>query len=292
MENKVMIFIKAILFILTTLLVPCIGLCSEPVTSREALMEMDFGPDINITSCENVAATDELPAHIRVEGYRMPDDGFIIKLPINWNERLYQTGNGGAAGMISEPLLSFGLKNGYASVSGSGGHRTPEKGFQFGYPPDDSEALEKIDDYCFGSVHETNILARKIIKAFYGAEPTYAYYNGYSTGGRQGLMEAQRFPDDFNGIIIGSPPIPFTMRTMADNWVSTMFLGESYIPIPKLSILARAVMDKCDSIDGVADNLIEYPPDCDFNAVKDLPPCQDDIDSPDLFYKGTEGNHL
>ena len=285
MKNRISIITVVLLITLIYISAPNIGLCAEPVISCEELIKLDFGSDVKITSAETIPATDELPAHCSVAGYRWPDDGFIIKLPLKWNERLLQTGNGGAAGMIIEQFINTGLKKGYVAVSGSGGHRSPEKGFQFGYPPDDLVTQEKIDDYCFGSVHETNILARKMIKAFYGADPVYAYYNAFSTGARQGFMEAQRFTDDFNGILVGSPPFPFTMRTMADNWVSTMLLGDSYIPISKLSILAQAVMDKCDSKDGLKDGLITNPPGCDFNALNDLPPCPEDADGPDCFTK-------
>jgi feruloyl esterase len=219
-----------------------------------------------------------------VGGWRYPDDGFIVKLPTAWNKRLYQVGNGGAAGSIGESAMTFGLQRGFVTAGGSGGHREPTTGYQFGYHWwDDAAVMAKVEDYFYGSVHETAILAKKLIRAYYGKRPRYSYYNGYSTGGRQALMEAQRYPMDFDGILGGDGPIPFTKRTMGDTWESTQLLGTSYIPIAKLLLLADAVMKKCDSIDGLVDGLIDDPRKCDFNALTDLPACPSDNDGPTCF---------
>jgi hypothetical protein len=122
-----------------------------------------------------------------------------------------------------------------------------------------------------------------MINTYYGVAPTYAYYVGYSTGGRQGLMEAQRFPDDFDGILGGGDPAPFTIRTMEDVWVSTQVLGPAYIPHAKLTLLAEAVMMKCDGIDGLKDGMIEDPRKCGFNAMADLPACPGNTDGSNCF---------
>ncbi len=274
----------ALFLVFGLLISPGFVLGNGPIIGCLDIKDIDFGSDVIIESAELISGTSEIPEHCKVSGYRLPDDGFIIKLPTNWNGRLYQVGNGGAAGSVNESAMVLGLKNGFATAGGSGGHRTPLTMFQFGYHWwDDPNAFEKVEDYFYGSVHETNILARKMIKAYYGVDPNFSYYNGYSTGGRQALMEAQRFPEDFDGILGGSAPIPFTKRTMGDTWVSTQLLGDHYIPRSKLSILANAVMEKCDGIDGVEDGLIDDPRECDFNPFIDLPACPNDIDGDNCF---------
>jgi feruloyl esterase len=252
--------------------------CSE-------LMDMTkfFYPGATISSAVMVPAAGGLPEYCKVEGWRWPDDGFIVKLPSRWNGRLFQVGNGGAAGTIAEADMVLGLTRGFATAGGSGGHRSPATFYQFGYFSGDPGAYQKVVDYCSGSVHATNELARRMIKAYYGATPTYAYYVGYSTGGRQGLMEAQRYPDDFDGLLAGGDPAPFTVRTMEDAWVPTQLLGAAYIPRAKLPLLAEAVMAKCDGVDGLVDGLIDDPRKCAFNALTDLPVCAEDVDGTNCF---------
>jgi feruloyl esterase len=219
-----------------------------------------------------------------VAGVRWPDDGFIVKLPTEWNGRLYQIGNGGAAGSIYESSMTLGLQKGFVTAGGTGGHQSPTTGYQFGYHWwDEAAAMTKVEDYFYGSVHKTSILAKKLIHAYYGRRPRYSYYNGYSTGGRQALMEPQRYPKDFDGILGGDGPIPFTKRTMGDTWEATQFLGDGFITREKLLLLADAVMKKCDSIDGLVDGLIDDPRKCDFNALTDLPACQGDVEESDCF---------
>jgi hypothetical protein len=264
---------------------PGLGAPNSPAISCSDLMDMTkfFYPGATITSATIVKAGDGLPEHCKVEGWRWPDDGFMVKLPSSWNGRLFQVGNGGAAGMILEPDMALGLVRGFATAGASGGHRTPATFYQFGYFAGDPAAYQKIVDYCSGSVHATNELARRMIKAFYGVPPTHAYYVGYSTGGRQGLMEAQRYPDDFDGLLAGGDPAPFTVRTMEDAWTATQLLGAAYVPHAKLPLLAEAVMTKCDSIDGLVDGLIDDPRKCTFNALTDLPACAQDVDGTSCF---------
>lgn len=264
---------------------PVLAAESTPVMACQGLTDMTkfFQPGATITSATMLPAGDGLPEHCRVEGWRWPDDGFVVKLPSQWNGRLFQVGNGGAAGSIDERAMVLGLQKGFAAAGGSGGHRTPATLFQFGYFAGDPIAYRKMVDNCSESVHSTNELVRNLIKTYYGAAPTYAYFVGYSTGGRQGLMEAQRFPDDFDGILGGGDPAPFTVRTMQDTWVSTQMLGQAHIPHAKLPLLAEAVMAKCDGIDGLKDGMIDDPRNCAFNALTDLPACPGDADGTNCF---------
>jgi hypothetical protein len=257
----------------------------SPILGCSDLMDITkvFSPGATITAATIVAVSGGLPEHCRVEGWRWPDDGFVIKLPTSWNSRLFQIGNGGAAGVVVEADMAIGLAGGFVTAGGSGGHRSPATLYQFGYFAGSPDAHQKIVDYCSNSVHATNQLAKRMIRAYYGVSPTYSYYLGYSSGGRQGLVEAQLYPDDFDGILGGGSPAPFTVRVMEDAWVPTQLTGASYIPHAKLNVLAEAVMAKCDGIDGLQDGLIDDPRECDFNALSDLPACRQNADAPDCF---------
>lgn len=248
--------------------------------------DVRFNKEIAIDSAVIVKGDEEQPDHCLVKGKIWPDDAFIVKMPTDWNGRLYQTGNSGAAGLINEKDMERPLKRGYVTTSGSGGHvGSSIVDWSFGDPPTDPIAKIKIEEFFYGSVHRVNRFTRQLIRAYYGQRPSYAYYDGYSTGGRQGLMEAQIYPLDFDGILAGGAPIPWTKRTMADTWAATQFLGDSYVSRSKLPILADTVMNQCDEIDGSKDGLIEDPRRCTFNALTDLPACPEDVDGPQCFTK-------
>jgi hypothetical protein len=282
-KMKPMVIVIAILFGLT--LGARSGLCALTDKCTVDFFQNAVGPDVTVDSANVVPADGLLPEHCRVEGVREPEDGFIFKLPSEWNARYLQTGNGGAAGAYIEAMMDPALGSGFAVGSGTGGHISANMlDYTFGYHWwDDPVAMTKVEDYFYGSVHKTNILGREIITAYYGIGPSYAYFNGYSTGGRQALMEAQRYHKDFNGILGGDGPIPWTKRTQGDTWEATQFLGNAHIPIDKLLILAEKVEEKCDGIDGLEDGLIDDPRKCEFNALEDLPACPGDIDGSACF---------
>ena len=251
---------------------------------------IDFGPGVHITSATLVPAAGALPAHCLVKGVLLPEvDPFMIKLPTDWNGNYYQVGNGGLAGTIDEANLNFGLERGYAAASASGGYDGSNPadpingGGQFGYnPPDNSNpyAEEKLDGYCFSSVHKMNVLAKQIIKIYYGKRAHYSYYKGCSTGGRQGMIEAQRYPADFDGIMAGAPLVYLTKVTMRDVWQAQHVVG---LPTgvtggPAMMAKVSAVIyKKCDSIDGLVDGVIDDPRKCTFNALSELPACPGDV---------------
>lgn len=273
------------------------GFCDSetysPIMDCSNLMDIDLGSNVTITSATIRNEIDNpipggspvpTPPYCEVRGKRFYDP-FIVKLPTEWNGRYYQVGNGGAAGTISISGIDSGLLKGYASAGASGGHdnQPPFPLFVWGYPPNDPAAQQKVNDYCYGSVHETSILAKQLIKGYYGIEPHYSYYNSCSTGGRQGLVEAQRYPEDFDGLLIGAPVHYLTRITQRGIWEAQAQLGDGAIPTEKLPLLADSVMKKCDSMDGLVDGLIDDPQKCNFNPLFDLPPCENDIDSSTCF---------
>ncbi len=128
--------------------------------------------------------------------------------------------------------------------------------FALGHP-------EKLIDFGWRSEHEMAVKSKAIIEAFYGSAPRLSYWNGCSTGGRQGLQEAQRFPGDFDGVIAGAP----ANRTALALWIAHAELKDpaSYIPADKYPVVHQAVLAACDARDGTKDGLIEDPTKCKFD---------------------------
>ncbi len=249
---------------------------AAPVIECSALTTKSFGADVKIESVKAVAAAANLPAHCEVRGVIWPEARFVVKLPTAWNERFQMVGNGGWAGTITTAAVDTAVRLGYASTSTDTGHDAQkEPGAIFAMKTDSNpNALRKIIDHGYLSVHETALLAKKIIRTYYGADAKYSYWVGCSTGGRQGLMEAQRYPEDFDGYVIGAPVLNLTgLQTKAVyNWIQ-VGPGPSEIKAEKLVALEAAVYGKCDALDGLKDGLIENPLACSFDPDKDLTKC-------------------
>jgi len=154
-----------------------------------------------------------LTAHCRVAAVLKPSPdsniGVEVWLPAeNWNGKFEAVGGGGWAGAISYPAMIAALEEGYATASTDTGHKGGDASFTLGHP-------EKLVDFAYRAVHEMTVRAKAITSAFYGRGPRLSYWNGCSTGGRQGLMEAQRYPEDFDGILAGAP---VNYRTNGSIW--------------------------------------------------------------------------
>jgi feruloyl esterase len=183
-----------------------------------------------------------------------------------WNGKFQAVGNGGWAGTISYLVpgrsLADGLRRGYAAASTDTGHvgTNGDGSFAFGHS-------EKLVDFAYRAVHEMTVQAKAIVNAYYGTAPRLAYWNGCSTGGRQGLKEAQRYPTDYNGIIAGAPGNNWTHLTTQSLWVAHATLKDSasYIPHEKYAVIHKAVLDACDGLDGVKDGVIGDPMRCHFD---------------------------
>jgi Tannase and feruloyl esterase len=207
-----------------------------------------------------------LPAFCRVTGSIAPspdsDIQFEVWLPAeHWNGKFLQTGNGGAAGSIVYASLAEPLSRGYAAANTDTGHRGEGGDFTWaeGHP-------EKMKDYQYRAVHELTTVGKAITEARYGKAPEKSYWYGCSTGGRQGLKEAQRFPEDYDGIIAGAP---------ANNWSPLMALsvsiqrslGRDGLGVDKLGVLKEAAIAACDAGDGVKDRVIAEPSRCGFDPA-------------------------
>ena len=173
-----------------------------------------------------------------------------------WNGKFQAVGNGGWAGVISYSAMAEAVRAGYASASTDTGHEGGRGTFALGHP-------EKLIDFAWRSEHEMTVKAKAIIQAFYSSAPKLSYWNGCSTGGRQGLKAAQKFPEDYDGIIAGAP----ANRTAISLWIAHAVLKDpaSYIPPAKYPIIHQAAVAACDSRDGLKDGLIDDPRKCDFD---------------------------
>ncbi len=213
------------------------------------------------------ASVADLPAFCRVVATLRPTSDSDIKIEVwmpssGWNGKFLGVGNGGWAGTITYPELADALRRGYAAASTDTGHTGTggDASFALGHP-------EKLTDFGYRAVHEMTVTAKAAVSAFYEDRPRFSYWNGCSTGGKQGLTEAQRFPDDYNGIIAGAPANFWTHLMTGLIWVGRATLSdpESYIPPSKYPVLNRAVLDACDMLDGVNDGVLEDPTRCRFD---------------------------
>ena len=208
-----------------------------------------------------------LPAFCRVGATLTPSADSDIKLevwlPANWNGKLEADGNGGWAGAISYAAMAEALSHGYAAVSTDTGHKGSNGAFITGHP-------EKFTDFAWRSEHLMTVAAKAITAAFYGSAPLRSYWNGCSTGGRQGLMEATRFPGDFDGIVAGDPVTP---RSVHDAWAISVMQTvaknpDRVIPAEKFAMIHQAALKACDADDGVKDGLIGDPERCTFDPAQ------------------------
>lgn len=205
-----------------------------------------------------------VPAHCRVEGVATPGPDsrirFEVWLPVDgWNQKLLVTGNGGYSSALSYWDMIPALGQGYAVAGGDTGHQGDSLSFGIGHP-------EKIKDWAERSVHVVAVAAKAIVEAYEKSAPRFSYYKGCSTGGGQGLMEAQRYPDDFDGIIAGAPGNNRTHLNMAFLWLGAQNLksAEGRLSPDDFRMVARAVITECDAKDGLRDDIIADPRRCDF----------------------------
>jgi hypothetical protein len=258
---------------LLTLLVG--GALSAAPTSCEALAKLAL-PTTTIKTAESVPAGSfkppqgpaipDLPAFCRVAGVIKPSDDSDIEFEVwmpsaGWNGKFQGIGNGGFAGSIGFGALAAALAHGYASASTDTGHQ--------GGATDATWALnhpQKITDFGYRAVHETTEKAKAIVHAFYGDAPKRSYFSSCSNGGREALMEAQRYPADYDGIVAGAPAGFWTHLIMAGMWDMNATVGDpaSYIPAAKMATVEAAAVASCDMLDGVKDGVIDDPTRCHF----------------------------
>jgi feruloyl esterase len=207
----------------------------------------------------------EVPASCRVAATLKPTSDSDIKMEIwmpveRWNSKFQANGNGGWSGFINPAALASGVQRGYAAAMTDTGHEGSSASFALGHP-------EKLIDFGYRSAHEVAVTAKAVIAAFYGRPPKLSYWVGCSAGGRQALMEAQRYPADFDGIVAGAPGLNWTGRALESIWVAQAVHRDeaSYIVPGKYGIIHEAALRACDELDGLKDGVLENPERCKFD---------------------------
>lgn len=213
----------------------------------------------------------QVPAFCRVAATLRPVRDSSIRIEVwlpatpAWNGRFQAVGNGGLAGAILYQPLADALRANYATANTDTGHSgTAVSGeWALGHP-------ERIVDFGHRAVHEMTVKAKAIIDAYYGRKPSYSYWNGCSEGGNQALGEAQRYADDYDGILAGAPANYMTHLQAAGNWISQAIHKDprTFVPSDKLPALNKAVLAACDATDGVSDGVLNDPRDCNFDVAK------------------------
>ncbi|KAJ7710634.1 tannase and feruloyl esterase [Mycena rosella] len=186
-------------------------------------------------------------------------------LPDIWFGRFLGLGNGGLGGCIDYANLDYGTSLHFAAVGSDNGHDGTD-GSQFLNHP------EVINDFAFRAVHVEAVVGKQIVQTYYGAAVARSYYLGCSTGGRQGTQAALRFPEDFDGIVAGSPATDFNHLTIWQGILSH-YVGApisagapspKYLTIDTWAIVSAEILRQCDALDGVVDGVITEPDECDF----------------------------
>src|SRR5688500_2844059 len=213
------------------------------------------------------AAAAPLPAHCRVAVTLAPSADSHLEMELGlpaekWNGKFLAVGNGAWAGNISFDAMASGLRGGYATASNDTGHKGGSASFAIGHP-------EKLIDFGYRAMHEMAVQSKALIQTFYRQAPRLSYYQGCSTGGRQGLMAAQRFPEDFDAIIVGAPVYNVVHLNVSQVALQVDMLRNrsSLVSAEQRTTFANAVVAACDQKDGVKDGIISEPRACTFDPA-------------------------
>ncbi|MFI0444473.1 tannase/feruloyl esterase family alpha/beta hydrolase [Actinomadura sp. 6N118] len=232
----------------------------EPARSCAGLARLTFTDGTRVTSAEQTSTT---PAICRVT-LRVPESiNIAISMPVHsWNGRFQGVGGGGFAGVLTPP--DSAAKAGYAAASTDTGHTgTPLTG-DWAWSPTGMK-WNQIKDFAYRSLHELTIKGKAVTRAYYGRQPAYSYWNGCSTGGRQGLMEAQRHPRDYDGILSAAPAINWDRFHPAQLWPQVVMREMGNVISPcTFDAINQAVTAACDPADGVTDQIMD-PRNCRFD---------------------------
>ena len=207
----------------------------------------------------------KLPAFCRVAVTLTPTPDSDIKmelwLPVKWNGKFLMVGNGAWSGAVSYSAMAEPLARGYAVASTDTGHRGGRGTFGFGHP-------EKVVDFAWRAVHETTVKGKALTTAYYGSGPRLSYWDGCSSGGKQGLKEVQMFPADYDGVIAGAPAnnwMGLQVQSMVASLANNPKGSKPVLGPAQISLLHKGVLDLCDASDGLKDGQIADPRACRFN---------------------------
>jgi Tannase and feruloyl esterase len=247
-----------------------IGIPGAKVTFAQTVAAGTFaGPPSPISGRDLTAPYKNVPAFCRVVAEAKPTADSDIRLEVwlpaaGWNGKLQGIGNGGFAGMIDYSQLGAAVTKGYAATATNAGHD--------GSPIDATWAVghpEKVVDFGHRGIHEMTRVAKEIVHALYGKTAQRSYFAGCSDGGREALMEAQRYPADYDGILAGAPANDWTplLSTAVSDTQALTLDPASFIPQAKIPAIAAAVLAACDELDGVRDGILNDPRQCHFDPA-------------------------
>jgi Tannase and feruloyl esterase len=260
--------------------VPATAGAATPVRSCESLAGVELD-DTTIDSSVPVAGDADTPASCRVQAsVTHPPSGDDVNVWIylpseRWNGRFQGVGGGGFSGGSPDSLLDP-LRSGYAAGATDAGHEGGDATFVL--DADNTINWQRVRDFGHVGIHDMTVVGKALVHAYYGDGPRYSYFNGCSTGGRQGLMEAQRYPADYDGVLAGAPAINWTRFQIAQFWGQLVMLEEDNpVAMCKFEAAVAAAVEKCDKRgDGIRDGVIGNPLACRFDPaslVGTVTPC-------------------
>jgi feruloyl esterase len=242
----------------------------QAIIACDALGKVDFSQDPEspaaITGAKLVAAAGSTNEYCAITGYVQPQVQFEVRLPTkSWNGRYFQIGCGGFCGFVNIAGCGDMLAKDMVVAADNMGHvgdfiKEPLWG-------SDADARR---DYGARGTHVTALIAKRLIAAFYGKAPGHSYFRGCSTGGREGLMEAQHYPADFDGIVAGDPAFAGRLGAISNVWEAQKLFARGNKPLfdpAALAFLHASVITACDAVDGVKDGVISDPRRCKFDPA-------------------------
>jgi feruloyl esterase len=245
------------------------GAASFPALAGADRCAAVTGPMIGATSASGnwVEEANGLPGFCEVTGTLSPVSGssigVVYRLPASWNGKVLGFGGGGWIGNVALPTAAEGLRKGYATLQTDGGH-------PIGNVWDNSWALNPVAaaDFSYRAIHEMTVAGKKLVSAYYQVPHRKAYYQGCSTGGRMGLMEAQRFPDDYDVMSVGAPVYTLQTQTSAVLRNQTFARDNAGFSPADLQLAQTAALNACDANDGLKDGLINDPRQCRWDPAE------------------------
>jgi feruloyl esterase len=257
-----------------------VGSDNNACIACEEIIELRF-PEVEITEATIIS---EKTSYCKVLGTIGKEINFELLLPGDWNGRFFMGGGGGFVGSIANGAR-WSVHDGYATSGTNTGHKG--NGLKADWALDN---MERQINFGHLAIHRTALVSKAIIERYYCHDPEFSYFMGCSRGGGQAMMEAQRYPEDFDGIIVGAPA--FGWPAIAAEFIQNIRAIypdpdklEPVITRQNLSMLQAAVLDQCDELDGVKDSILNDPSACDFN-LSVLPTCPDDVIGEECFTLG------
>ena len=236
-------------------------------------------PDVVVSEATEV---EEPVSHCKILGIIGKEINFELLLPKDWNSRFVMGGGGGFAGSIQNRARSS-INNGYATAGTDTGHEGNNIKADWAL-----NNMERQVNFGHLAVHRTAVVSKEIIRRFYCSSSIYNYFIGCSRGGGQAMMEAQRYPNDFDGIIAGAPAFNWpaigaeNIQNAQAIYPDPTKLDEPVISLANLKLLQAKILEECDALDGIEDQIIADPRDCDFN-IDLLPRCPENTESDNCF---------